>query len=291
MIRYYRSPDFKMKGGDDDRKRRRGILEWFRKDFGNDMVADFTFEHIEAILIRKTEKQMNAKGRIVGGQVAAINLRKQLRRVFALAKKLKWISDNPVLEADTVGQRRLNGYRTWEECHILQYQQRHPIGTKARLALEIILWTGQRRGDARLFGPKHIVDGKINYRTGKTGADIWLPVARDLRRAIDAMPAVGMTTYLVTAYGKPYSKDGLGNKIAEWCGQAGLEKEYRAHGLRKAIARRMAQLRATDEEMMAVGGWKDPGQVRVYTEAVGKQALAEGVIGRVDNEYSTGGDS
>lgn len=292
LTRYYRCPDFAMKGADDDRNRRRLILEKFRAEFGNDMVADFTFEHIEAVLIAKTEKKLNAKGRMVGGQVAAVNLRKQLRRVFAHAKKLKWITDNPVLEADTVGLRRIKGYTTWGESHILQYQQRHPIGTKARLAMEIILWTGQRRGDARLFGPKHIsADGKINYQTNKTGADIWLPVARDLRRALDAMPTVGISTYLVTAYGKPFSKDGFGNKFADWCIEAGLTGEYRAHGLRKAIARRMAQLRGTDEEMMAVGGWKDPKQVRVYTEAVEQQDLAEGMIGRIDGRYSTGGDS
>lgn len=290
VARYYRCADFAAKGGADDKKRRRGIIEGFREEYGNDMVADFDFEHIEAILITKTEKKKNDKGRTVGGQVAAVILRKQLRRVFAYAKKLKWISGNPVEDADEVGQRKLTGFYSWTEADIAQFQKRHPIGGKARLAFEIILWTGQRRGDARLFGPKHIVDGKINYQAAKNGADLWLPVARDLRRAISATPSVGIKTFIVTEFGKTFTKDGFGNKIREWCDEAGLP-QCTAHGLRKAISRRMAQTRGTDAEMMAVGGWKQAGEVRIYTEAVDQESLAKGMIDRIDQRYSTGGDT
>jgi integrase len=285
--RYYQSADFKAKGGDDNRRHRRGIIESFRVEVGNDLVANFGFEHIEAILLARTEKRVNDKGRTVGGQVAARNLRKELRRLFAYAKKLKWIAANPVDEAEKIGANRLQGFYTWTEDDIAKYQARHPIGTKARLALEIILWTGQRRSDARLFGPKHIVRGKINYQAAKNGADLWLPVARDLRRAIDAMPSVGLSTYLVTDYGKPFTKDGFGNWFRDRCDEAGLP-QCAAHGLRKAIARRMAQDRASDAEMMAVGGWRSTSEVRTYTEAVEQEALAEGVLHRIDERYSSG---
>lgn len=288
--RYYRSADFAAKGGADDKRRRRSIIEGFRQEYGNDMVADFSFEHIEAILIRKTEKRTNEKGRVVGGQVAATILRKQLRRLFALARKLEWIAGNPVEDADQVGQRKLSGFYSWTEADIAAYQQRHSIGSKARLALEIILWTGQRRGDARLFGPTHIVGGKINFQAGKNGADLWMPVARDLRRAIDATPSVGIRTFIVTEYGKTFTKDGFGNKFREWCDEAGLP-QCTAHGLRKAISRRMAQTQGTDAEMMAVGGWKQSGEVRIYTEAVEQEALAKGIIDRIDQRYSTDGDT
>ncbi|HWJ69155.1 MAG TPA: tyrosine-type recombinase/integrase [Sphingobium sp.] len=287
LTRYYRSADFMAKGAPEDRHRRRLILESFRKDFGNDLVADFGFEHIEAILLARTEKRVNERGRMVGGQVAAVNLRKQLRRLFALARKLKWIDSNPVEEADKVGKTRLTGFVTWEEDHIELYQKRHPFGTKARLALEIILWTGQRRGDARLFGPKHVVNGMVQYQQGKTGTDVWLPASRDLLRAIHECPAVGIITYLVTDYGKPYSKDGFGNKMRQWCDEADLPKELASHGLRKAIARRMAQMRATEHEIMAVGGWKSASQIKVYTEAIARNDLAESAIAKIDGHYST----
>lgn len=284
--RYYESADFKAKGGADNKRHRRGLIESFREQFGNDLVKNFRFEHIEEILLTRSEKRKTDKGRVVGGQVAASNLRKQLLRLFAYAQKLEWIERNPVDFAEKVGVDRIAGFYTWSEADIEQYQAKHKIGTKARLALEILLWTGQRRGDARLFGPKHIVRGKINYQAAKTGADLWLPVSRDLRAAIDAMPSVGLTTYLVTDYGKPFSAAGFGNWFRDRCDEAELPN-CTAHGLRKAIARRMAQSRASDVEIMAVGGWRTTSEVRRYTEAVEQEALAEGVMARIDSRYST----
>jgi hypothetical protein len=111
-------------------------------------------------------------------------------------------------------------------------------------------------------------------------------MARDLRRAIDAMPSVGITTYLVTEYGKPFSKEDFGNKMRDWCDEAGLP-QCTAHGLRKAINRRMAQEKLTDEQMMAIGRWKGAGQLRTYTEAVDQAELAEGAIQTIEQKYST----
>lgn len=286
LSRYYRSADFVARGGEDNRRARRGILESFREEFGKDQITDFTFEHIEAILLQRMEKRRLPSGRTIGGPVAATNLRKQLCRLFAFAKRLRWIESNPVEEAHRVGVDRIKGFHTWSEPEIAQYQAHHPIGTKARLALEIILWTGQRRGDVTRFGSKHIVNGKISYRASKTAADLWLPISRDLRRSISATPAIGITTFMVTDYGKPFTKDGFGNRFREWCDEAGLP-HCTAHGLRKAIARRMAQMRLSDEEMMAVGGWRDSKQVRTYTEAVDQAALATGAIQQIEDAYST----
>lgn len=286
VARYYRSADFAAKGGDDDKTRRRRLIESFRIEYGNDLVEDFGFEHIETILIKRSKKYEDARGRLVGGEVAATNLRKQLTRLFAYAKKLKWIASNPVEEADKVGKLRLEGYHTWSEAEIAQYQKRHPIGTKARLALEIILWTGMRRGDARMFGPKHIVRKKINFRASKNQMDLWLTIATDLRRAIDAMPSVGINTYLVSELGKPYSKGGFGLKMREWCDEAGLP-QCSAHGLRKAIARRMAESSATQQEMKAVGGWKHDEEVAVYSAAAAQEGLADSGMARVVDRFSS----
>lgn len=288
LARYYQSADFNS-GGDADKKRRRLLLESFRNEFGKDYVTDFEFQHIERILLDRSEKRQVGK-RIVGGQVAAVNLRKQLRRFFAFAKKLKLIKDNPVEEAGKVGKAKLNGYQTWGEEQIAAFKKRHPIGTKARLALEIFLWTWQRRGDGRLFGPKHIVNGKVAFTAGKNQRTIWLPLAPDLKRAIDAMPAVGLTTYLVTEYGKPFSKAGFGNWFADRCKEAGLEG-YRAHGLRKAGARRAAQAEATQQGLKAVGGWANDEEVATYTAAVEQESLAALTLAKAIAKFSDGGGS
>lgn len=188
-----------------------------------------------------------------------------------------------VEDADKIKVPKTGGFHTWSEDEIAQYQARHPLGTRARLALEIILWTGQRRSDARLFGPDHMKRGKINYRQGKTGKDLWLPAAPQLRQAIDAMQRVGLKTYLVTEYGKPFGKAGFGNKMREWCDEAGLP-HCSAHGLRKAIARRMAEGGATQQQIKAVGGWSGDAEVAIYTAAADQERMADVSIDRLSQQ-------
>ncbi|AOH83651.1 hypothetical protein AWL63_06345 [Sphingomonas panacis] len=285
LNRFYASADFRGAGSDESRKRRRGILESIRAEFGNDLVANFTFEHIEAILLARCEKRKTDKGRTVGGMVAAMNLREELDRLFRYAKRIKWRTDNPVEEAAPVGKAKIGSFYSWTEADIQRYKDHHPLGTNARLALEILLWTGQRRGDATRFGRKHIVRGKINFEARKNGADLWLPVAPDLRRAIEAMPTVGIDTFLVTHYGKPFTKDGFGNRMREWCDAAGLP-QCTAHGLRKAIARRSAETEATQQGIKAVGGWKGDEEVRTYVAGIEQERLADLTLGRVIERFS-----
>lgn len=264
----------------DTRKRiARGILELFRDEFGGDMVANFEFDHIEAILLTKSKKRKVGK-RTVGGPEAARSLHEQLKRVFKYAVKKKLIRHNPAEEADGAGGD-IGTRHTWTEEQIAQYCRHWPLGTKPRLALEIILWTAQRRADASLFGPEHTKTGKVVFTAGKGDKAMILPLAPQLKRAIAAMPSVGIKTYLVTAFGKPFSKEGFGNWFREQCIAAGLPDECRAHGLRKAITRRAAGLEATQQQLKAIGGWEQDAEVTTYTKGVDQAKLADAAIGRI----------
>lgn len=278
--RYYLSADFNS-GGATDQTRRKGLIESFRVEFRDDLVENFGFEHVEAILLARSKKRYDAKRkRIVGGMMAAGSLKKQLRRLFAHARRLKWIEGNPVEEADSVKAGKSKGFHSWTDSEIAQYQRRHPLGTRARLALEIMLWTWQRRSDARLFGPDHLKGGRFNYTQGKTDKDLWLPAAPQLLEAISAMQRVGLKTYLVTDYGLPFSAAGFGNKMREWCDEAGL-RHCTSHGLRKAGARRAAEQGATQPGLKAVGGWSGDQEVAIYTAAASQATLAETTLRRV----------
>ena len=59
-----------------------------------------------------------------------------------------------------------------------------------------------------------------------------------------------------------------------WCDQAGLPK-CTSHGLRKAIARRLAEAGATPHEIAAVTGHKDLKEVTLYTEAADRPMMAD----------------
>jgi hypothetical protein len=60
----------------------------------------------------------------------------------------------------TLGVKKLKyaskGHHTWTAEEIEQFNQRHPIGTQARRALDIIRYTSGRREDAPRPGRQHI---------------------------------------------------------------------------------------------------------------------------------------
>jgi integrase len=97
---------------------------------------------------------------------------------------------------------------------------------------------GEARSDAHRAAPPK--GGRIAFTAQKTGKKQDLPVAPQLQAAIDAMPAVGLTTLLVTGYGKPFTVGGFGNWFKDKCEKAGLP-QCSLHGLRKALARRAAE--------------------------------------------------
>jgi len=277
LAKFYRSTTF-LKAGEDRRKRVRGILERFRCEYGSFQVAEFEFDIVEEILVRESVKRKVGK-REVGGQVAAYNLHKQLKRFFDFAIKLKLIQVNAAKLADGVKQTK-GGFHTWSEEEIAQYRAHHTLDTKARLYAEIILWTWQRRGDAHRFGPQHMKGERIQYTQAKGGKTLWLPAAPQLLAAIRAMPAIGLTTFLVTEFGKPFTRNGIGNKMRVWCDEAGLP-HCSAHGLRKAAARRAANCEATSKQLMAAGGWSNSAEVDTYTRDADQARLAAEIITRV----------
>ena len=77
----------------------------------------------------------------------------------------------------------------------------------------------------------------------------------ELREALGAITH-DQSTFLVTEYGKPFSDNGFGNKMRQWCNDAGLP-ECSSHGLRKASATILAEAGATEHQLMAIFGWSD----------------------------------
>jgi integrase len=276
--RYFVSTTFTGGKAPQTQNNARAILDKFVADYGTQRIIDWRFDHIEAVLAKTATKRPNDKGRMIGGPSAAMNLKGELLPFFDYAFKLLGIEkQNPVAQAAPIAVPK-GGFHTWTESEIAQYRKHHSIGTTARLALEIFLWTAQRRGDAATFGRKHLIDGTIEVTPAKTrnssGATISLTAAPQLLDAIAAMAVTGTDTYLVNDYGKPFTVAGLGNKMRDWCNAAGLP-HCSAHGLRKAAARRAAEAGASNQGLKAIGGWTTDRQVAVYTAAVEQKHMAE----------------
>lgn len=100
-----------------------------------------------------------------------------------------------------------------------------------------------------------------------------IPIVRPLQEAIDTTP-VGIQTYLVSSFGKPFTQNGFGNRFRQWCDAAGL-KECSAHGLRKAAAARLAEAGCTDREIMAITGHTTTKEVDRYTKGAKQKLMAK----------------
>jgi integrase len=245
----------------------RNILEAFRGEHGDKRIALMERRHVLAAIDEK------------GGKPAAQrSLLRVLRVLLAFAVEHGLRADNPALGIK-LQKIKTAGFHSWTEDELRQYEAKHPVGTKARLALVLLLYTAQRRSDVVRLGPTDMRDGWLHFTQSKTGAEVNIPVAPPLADVIAATPMVGVKTFLVTDYGRPFSAAGFGNRFRQWCNEAGLP-HCSAHGLRKCFLRRMAEAGCSEDFIASVSGHQDLDEIRVYTRAAHKKRMADEAMAR-----------
>lgn len=253
---------------------RRAILERFRDEHGNKRIATLPQDFILRTLGKRSPS-------------AARNLLKTLRGLLAFAIAQKFRVDDPTQGIKLIRMKNTGGHLAWSEDQVTTYRSRHPLGTRARLALEILIGTGQRRGDVVRMGRQHVRDGVLSIKQSKTGNLVEIPVLPELQVALDAMPGEQLT-YLTTQAGAPFTAAGFGGWFRERCNEAGILKGYAAHGLRKAAATRHANAGATAHELMAWFGWTSISEAERYTKAADRKRLAQGMVKKLRTGTSSG---
>jgi integrase len=173
-----------------------------------------------------------------------------------------------------------DGYRTWTEDELGQYETYWKTGSLPRLAFALALFTAQRRSDILRMGPGMVKHGVLTIRQQKTKTLVHVPVDPRLREIIDAS-ACGEMVYLVTNRKGSYTNGSLGNAFRRWCNEAGLPQDLSLHGLRKAWCRRAWEAGASAQEIMSVTGHKTLKEVERYIAAFNRELLAQRVIARV----------
>jgi integrase len=206
---------------------------------------------------------------------AANNRKKYLSAMFGWAVTQRLMPSNPARDAERA-KYASDGFHTWTIGEVRQFEERHPIGTKPRLALALLLFTGARRGDVVTFGRQHVKDGTLRYVPRKTRyrrvTASEKPIVPALAEVINAS-STGDLTFLVTEYGQSFTPAGFGGWFRERCNEAGLP-HCTAHGLKKAGATIAAENGATDRQLMAMFDWSTSSQANVYTAAANRKRLA-----------------
>lgn len=201
---------------------------------------------------------------------AANNFIKAVRGFFDWAVKLGYLPSDPTAGISKIIVRT-EGYHSVTEAEIAQYRATHAVGTMARLALEVFVLTGARRSDAALLGPKHVINGMIEFQAQKTKEWCYVPILPEMQEIIDATKG---ETFIHREDGNPYVAESLGNMMQRWFAEAGLP-HCSAHGIRKYSATNFANHGVSAHQLMAVFGWKRMAQAETYTKKVDKRKLAK----------------
>jgi integrase len=212
---------------------------------------------------------------------------KALRVVMKFAVAEEWLDFNPARDLE-YRKSSSTGYHSWTVEEVEQYERRWAIGTVQRLALGILLYTGDRSSDAVVLGKQHRRDATVMVNSrpqkipgwqftqfkgrNKSPTTLWLPILQPLQDIIDATPSKGLT-YLETFFGNPFTRKGFGTQFKRWCKLAGLP-HCSAHGVRKAGATVAADRGASPYSLMAIFGWKTLTQALGYTKAAEQKRLA-----------------
>jgi integrase len=258
-VSYYASPEFRdLKAS--TQKVRRNVLERFRAEHGHRPLKDLQTAHIRHIIGAKANTPE-----------AANNLLKVLRVVLDYGVSEGMIASNPAIHVKRYRSKG-EGIHAWTEAEVVQFEARHPIGSKARLALALLLYTAQRRGDVVRMGWQHVRGDEIAVRQEKTDRSLLIPVHPELARALVSVPRTNLT-FLITGRGAPFTSAGFGNWFRDRCNEAGL-RQCSAHGLRKCAATRLADAGCSLHRIMAVTGHKSMSSVKPYTDRADQARLA-----------------
>ncbi len=268
---YFGSADFKRLQASSQSVQRRILESTFDEPVypgAKEKFADFPLNRMQAKAIRVLRDLKatpnGAKNRI-----------KVVRRVFNWAVEHDYVTSNPARDVKcvTAGSQ---GFHTWTLDEVEQFEVRHEIGSKARLALALLMYTGVRRSDVVLLGRQHVRAGWIKFVQKKNQrrkpVTIEVPMLPALQKVIDASPT-GDLTFIVTSQGKPFTAAGFGNWFRNRCNEAGLP-QCSAHGLRKAAATIAAENGATTKELMAILGHSTMQEAERYSQAAERKKLA-----------------
>jgi len=275
-VQFLASPDFASLDKQTQRTRRRILeLTWDEPTSAGatTIFADFPLNRLtpKAIAVLRDRKR---------GLIEAANMRvRAIRRVFTWAMANELVSTNPAKDVCYLANPS-TGYHTWSVGEVAAFRARHALGTKAHLALSLLLYLGVRRSDVVRLGRQHVRDGTIRFTAHKNRnrnpVSLQLPMLPVLHDVIEKSPT-GDLTFLLTEHGCSFTAAGFGMWFRRRCDEAGLGN-CSAHGLRKAGATIAAENGATPHQLMAIFGWRTLREAERYAQAARQHKIAAGAM-------------
>ncbi len=255
--RYFASPMFLSKAANTQRNYRRSLGVFLAKH-GSKRTATLEAPHVEAIIGGMADRPGNA-----------IELLRCLNVLLNYGVRMGLAKHNPAARCTAF---RSSALHTWTEAELETFEARWPVGTRQRLAFALLLYTGQRSSDVYCLRWPSARGFELTQK--KTSQPMVIPVHPELVRVLAATKREHAVV-LASTLGKAYTHDSFRALIRSAIRDAGLPDRCTPHGLRKAMARRLAEGDATARQIMAVTGHKTLSEVERYTAAANQPHLAQ----------------
>lgn len=205
------------------------------------------------------------------------------RAALDWAKAAGWIEENPAA-AVTPPRVKYERRKAWEAEDVARFRARWPHGTPQRMALELLYWTGARRGDIVRLGRQHLTrrEGELwlCWPQAKTGERVEIPVSAELAEALAHAPA-GALTFVPERNGRPRTAAGFGAWWRRACEAAGVSA--RAHGLRHTMGGDLAEAGESALRISSILGHADSAQSEHYTKQAEKRRMAKAAMQAVES--------
>lgn len=246
-------------------KQRRLQLTQISNDHGHRGAFEITPKAVRAII-----------SKLAATPAKANNVLKSIRAIYTWAINSGMLDDNPTTGVKAI-QYKTDGWIPWSMPELRQFIHVYPQGTLEYLCVILTLCTGGRRGDIARIGAKNIatINGVrcIRFSQQKTGRLVIVPIFPILQSAIDAIEICNPQAFIISAYGKPFTKESLGVWFAKKVKKSGLINRS-LHGLRKSQGDLLAEMGCTQYEIMAIQGHADPKSSEIYTRNAERTKLA-----------------
>ncbi|AXK79649.1 integrase [Pseudolabrys taiwanensis] len=244
------------------RRQRENIFENVLKTAGSQPFAKIT----KATIVAGRERRASTPAQ-------SRNFLDAMRGLFRWAQEAGHVKVDPTDGVGNPPRKKGDGFVPWTEEHVALFQKRWPLGTRQRVWLDVLLYSGLRRGDAVRYGRQHVRNGVGRIPTEKSGLQVTavVPVLPILAKTLEAGPT-GEVTFICGANGKPLTKESFGNLFREACDEAGVPGS--AHGVRKIAATTAANNGATVSQLKALFGWTSDSMAALYTKSADRDRLA-----------------
>jgi integrase len=186
------------------RRQRENIFLHVLRSAGHEPFDKITRAHIVASRDRRRDTPNQAR-----------HFLDAMRGLFRWALEAEHVRTDPTAGIKNPENRKGGGFKPWTEADVDAYEARWPVGTRQRVWLDVLLYTGLRRGDAVQAGWQHIRNGVLELRTEKSQGEtpVAIPILPVLQRTLDAGPTSDLA-FICRVDGKPFKKESFGNAFS-----------------------------------------------------------------------------